>query len=91
MLAVNVIVFYGNSVGALVHAPASFIVRIVLANSRFLMTRLRLQASTCKLISAATWPSRRVWKCVYPIQGLSVPNTCPTVRGRIVMASTVSA
>ncbi len=25
------------------------------------MTRLRLYASTCKLISAATWPKPRVW------------------------------
>jgi hypothetical protein len=31
-----------NSVGARVHAPASFIARIVFANPRILMTRLRL-------------------------------------------------
>ena len=51
------------------------------------MTRLRLYASTCKLISVETFRSLRVWKWVEPIQCYSVPNTCSTVRRRIVIAS----
>lgn len=49
------------------------------------MTRLRLYASTCKLISVETFTSLRIWKWVEPIQCFSVPNTCSTVRRRIVM------
>ena len=48
------------------------------------ITRFRLYARTCKLISALTLGSRRHKKWVAPIQALIVPNGCSTVRLRTV-------
>jgi len=50
------------------------------------ITRFRLYASTCKLISALTRGSRRHKKWVAPIQALIVPNGCSTVRLRTVIS-----
>lgn len=44
------------------------------------MTRFRLYARTCRLISVATFLSRRIRRCSAPIQPLIVPKTCSTVR-----------
>ena len=50
------------------------------------ITRFRLYARTCKLISALTLGSRRHKKWVAPIQALIVPNVCSTVRLRTVIS-----
>src|SRR3546814_10966200 len=49
---------------------------------RILMTRVRLQASTCRDISVATLGSLFIRKCVAPIRALMVPNGCSTVSNR---------
>ena len=51
------------------------------------ITRFRLYARTCRLISALTLGSRRHKKCVVPIQALIVPNGCSAVRRRTCIAS----
>ena len=43
------------------------------------ITRFRLYASTCKLISVCTCSSVRIRKCLAPIQNLMVPKGCSTV------------
>ena len=54
-------------------APANCIAFIVFAMPRMLITRFRLYASTCRLISVRTSSNLRVKKWVQPIQCLSVP------------------
>ena len=49
--------------------------------------RLRLYASTCRLISVPTRGSVRVRKWLYPIQCLIVPNVCSTVCRRTLIIS----
>jgi hypothetical protein len=48
------------------------------------MTRVRLQANTCKAISEATRGSVFIRKCVAPIRALIVPKGCSTVSRRTV-------
>jgi hypothetical protein len=50
---------------------------------RICIARLRLYASTCKLISVLTRGKVLVRKCVAPIHALSVPKGCSTVWRRI--------
>src|SRR3546814_17176452 len=49
---------------------------------RILMTRVRLQASTCRDISVATLGSLFIRKCVAPIRALMVPHACSNVSHR---------
>jgi hypothetical protein len=65
--------------------PTIFIAVMILGIPRIAMTRLRLYASTCRLISVLTFSSRLVRKCVDPIQCFKVPNTCSMVRRRTVI------
>lgn len=46
------------------HAPTSLMAFMVFANPSIAITRLRLYASTCRLISVLTLANRRVRKCV---------------------------
>lgn len=46
------------------HAPTSLMALIVFENPSIAITRLRLYANTCKLISVLTFANRRVRKCV---------------------------
>lgn len=64
------------------HAPTSFIALIVFSTPRILITRLRLYASTCWLISVATCALVLIRKWVAPIQCLSVTGRRPTARPR---------
>jgi hypothetical protein len=49
------------------------------ATPKICITRFKLYASTCRLISVLTRGSVLVKKCVLPIQAFSVPKGCSTV------------
>ena len=49
------------------------------ATPKICMTRFRLYASTCRLISVLTRGNVLVKKCVLPIQAFRVPKGCSTV------------
>jgi YCII-related domain len=68
-------------------AGASATIRFGIPKIR--ITRFKLYASTCKLISVLTLGNVFVKKCVAPIQALSVPKVCSTVCLRTRMASGV--
>src|SRR3974377_663494 len=51
------------------------------------ITRVRLEGSTCSAISAATFGSVFIKKCVAPIRIFNVPNGCSTVSRRVRIAS----
>src|ERR1700730_18102771 len=53
------------------------------ATPKIFITRFRLYASTCKLISVLTRGNVLVRKCVAPIHALRVPKGCSTVCRRI--------
>jgi hypothetical protein len=52
------------------------------AIARMFMTRVRLQASTCKAISVAARGKPFIRKWLAPIRALIVPNGCSTVSRR---------
>lgn len=59
--------------------PQALIASIKVPVPSILITRLRLYARTCRLISVLTFFSVLVRKCTLPIHSLIVPNGCSTV------------